>query len=157
MHSNRKIPQYATWKIESLSYCKITVNCQQTTNESKHLKKQIIGKAITNVLAIEEAQKAMPDETQCFPGWANNSKYNKNIININGIFIFGLIIYFHLGLAISLRFGVITTSKGQLYCFVFACCVSIFLPAIYFVRNPKHLKSVLQDHNFMPNNRTPQQ
>ena len=46
MHSNRKIPQYATWKIESLSYCKITVNCQQTTNESKHLKKQIIGKAI---------------------------------------------------------------------------------------------------------------
>ena len=112
--------------------------------------------AITNMLAIEEAQEAMPNETQCFPSWANNSKYNKNIININGIFIFGLIIYFHLGLAISTRFGVITTSKGQLYCFVFSCCVSILLPAIYFVRNPKHLKSVLQDHNFMPYNGTPQ-
>ena len=122
---------------------KITVNRQQTTNELKHLKTEqflifmlIIGKAITNMLAKEEA----PNETQCFPGWANNSKYNKNIININGIFIFGLIIYFHLGLATSLRFGVITTSKGQLYGFVFSCCVSILLPAIYFVRNPKHLK-----------------
>ena len=122
-----------------------------------------IGKAITCMLAIEETQETSPNEPlaieetqettpnepQCFPGWANNVKHNKNIININGIFVVGLIFYFTLALGISSRFGVITISQGQLYFFVFFCCIPILLPAIYFVRNPKHLVSVLQDHNFM--------
>ena len=103
------------------------------------------------MLAIEETQGAMPNEPQCFPGWANNSKRNKNIITINGIFIVGLIFYFNMGLAISTRFGVITISQGQLYFFAAFCCFPILLPAIHFMRNPKHLISVLQDHNFMPN------
>ena len=109
----------------------------------------MIGKAMTSTLVIEETQKTMPNEPQCFPGWLNNSKHNKNIININGIFVVGLIFYFTLALLISSRFGVITISQGQLYFFVFFCCVPILLPAIYFVRNPKHLVSVLQDHNFI--------
>ena len=123
----------------------------------------IISKAITCTLAIEETQETSPNEPlaieetqettpngpQCFPGWANNVKHNKNIININGIFVVGLIFYFTLALGISSRFGVITISQGQLYFFVFFCCIPILLPAIYFVRNPKHLVSVLQDHNFM--------
>ena len=109
----------------------------------------IISKAITCTLAIEETQETTPNEPQCFPGWANNVKHNKNIININGIFVVGLIFYFTLALGISSRFGLITISQGQLYFFVFFCCIPILLPAIYFVRNPKHLVSVLQDHNFM--------
>ena len=111
----------------------------------------IIDKAIPCMLAIEETQGAMPNEPHCFPGWANNSKHNKNIITINGIFIIGLIFYFNMGLSISTRFGVITISQGQLHFFAAFCCLPIPLPAIDFVRNPKHIISVLQDHNFMPN------
>ena len=112
----------------------------------------MIGKAMTSTLVIEETQKTMPNEPQCFPSWTNNSKHNKTIININGIFIVGLLYSFMWGgLAIFFRFGVITISQGALYFFIFFCCVPILLPAIYFLRNPKHLMSVLQDHNFMQN------
>ena len=108
----------------------------------------MIGKAMTCTL---ETQETMPNEPQCFPSF-NNSKHNKNIININGIFIVGLLYSFMWGgLAIFFRSGVITISQGHLYFFTFFCCVPILLPAIYFVRNPKHLISVLQDHNLMPN------
>ena len=114
----------------------------------------IIGMAI---LVMEETKAATSNEPHCFPGWANNSKRNKNIININGIFIVGLLFYLNWQyLAISSRVGVITMTHVQLYLFVFFCCVPILLPTIYFVRNPKHLITVLQDHKFMPNARTPQ-
>ena len=112
----------------------------------------MIGKAITCTLVIEETQETMPNEPQCFPSWTNNSKHNKNIININGIFIVGLLYSFVWGgLGLFFRFGVITISQGALYFFFFFCCVPILLPGIYFLRNPKHLISVLQDHNFVPN------
>ena len=91
------------WKFDWISLLnKITINSQQTENELKHLKTQqfyvilIIGKAIPCMLAIEKTQGATPNEPQCFPGWANNSKRNKNIITINGIFIVGLIFYFNM-------------------------------------------------------------
>ena len=109
----------------------------------------MIGKAMTCTL---ETQETMPNEPQCFPSWTNNSKHNKNIININGIFIVGLLYSFMWGgLAFFFRFGVITISQGSLYFFFFFCCVPILLPTIYFVRNPKHFILVLQDHNLMPN------
>ena len=86
------------------------------------------------------------NEPQCFPIFHQNTKHNKNIININGVFIIGLTVYFSMGLAISTRFGVITVSQGAMYFFVLFCCIPILLPALYFMRNPKHLISVLQDH-----------
>ena len=126
------------------------VNCQQTTNELKHLKTEqflifmlIIGKAITNMLAKEEA----PNETQCFPGWANNSKYNKNIINLSGLFIIGMIYCIGLAFGFSSRFDFVVFPQGILYVFVHCCCVPVLLPTVYFMRNPKHLISVLRDHN----------
>ena len=105
-----------------------------------------------------EESRRNSNEPQCFPipGWANNSKHNKNIININGIFIIGLTLYFSLGLANSTRFGVITVSQGTIYFFIYFCCIPILLPSIYFMRKPKHLISVLQDHNIMSSPRTPQ-
>ena len=60
-----------------------------------------------------------------------------------------------MGLAISTRFGVITVSQGAMYFFVLFCCIPILLPAVYFMRNPKHLISVLQDHNIMSSSGTP--
>ena len=60
-----------------------------------------------------------------------------------------------MGLAISTRFGVITVSQGAMYFFVLFCCIPIFLPSVYFMRNPKHLISVLQDHNMMSSAGTP--
>ena len=60
-----------------------------------------------------------------------------------------------MGLAISTRFGVITVSQGAMYFFVLFCCIPILLPAVYFMRNPKHLISVLQDHNIMSSAGTP--
>ena len=121
----------------------------------------IICKAVIYIFVTEELaeeSKRNSNEPQCFPipGWANNSKHNKNIININGIFIIGLTLYFLLGLAISSRFGAITVSQGQIYFFVYFCCIPILLPSIYFMRNPKHLISVLQDHNIMSSPGTPQ-
>ena len=62
-----------------------------------------------------------------------------------------------MGLAISTRFGVITVSQGLMYFFVYFCCIPILLPTIYFMRNPKHLISVLQDHNIMSSAGTPHQ
>ena len=75
---------------------------------------------------------------------------------MNGIFVIGLTLYFSLAFAISSRFGVITVSQGQLYFFVYFCCIPILLPSIYFMTNPKHLISVLQDHNIMSSSGTPQ-
>ena len=110
---------------------------------------------VTEESAVESRRNS--NEPQCFPipGWANNNKHNKNIININGIFFVGLTVYFSMGLAISTRFGVITVSQGAMYFFVLFCCIPILLPAVYFMRNPKHLISVLQDHNFMSSAGTP--
>ena len=110
---------------------------------------------VTEEPAVESRRNS--NEPQCFPipGWANNTKHNKNIVNINGIFVIGLTVYFSMGLAISTRFGVITVSQGAMYFFVLFCCIPILLPAVYFMRNPKHLISVLQDHNIMSSAGTP--
>jgi hypothetical protein len=51
-----------------------------------------------------------------------------------------------MGLVLSSRFGWITRNQGILYIFMFYCFIPVLLPVIYFMRNPKHLKSVLQDH-----------
>ena len=77
----------------------------------------------------------------------NNHKYNKNIINLSGLFIIGMIYSIGLSLGISRRFGWIMYPQAILYTFVHFCCVPVLLPTIYFIRNPNHLISVLRDHN----------
>ena len=77
----------------------------------------------------------------------NNHKYNKNIINLSGLFIIGMIYSIGLCLGISRRFGWIMYPQAILYTFVHFCCVPVLLPTIYFIRNPNHLISVLRDHN----------
>ena len=76
----------------------------------------------------------------------HNSKYNKNIINLPGLFIIGMIYCIGTILALSSRFGWMMYPQGILYLFVVYCSIPVFLPAIHFMRNPKHLKSVLRDH-----------
>ena len=77
----------------------------------------------------------------------NTHKYNKNIINLSGLSIIGMIFSIGFGLGFSRRFGWIMYPQAILYTFVHFCCVPVLLPTIYFMRNPKHLISVLQDHN----------
>ena len=79
----------------------------------------------------------------------NHPKYNKNIINLSGLFIIGMIYSIGLGLGFSRRFGWIMYPQAILYTFVHFCCVPVLLPTIYFMGNPKHFISVLQDHNLM--------
>ena len=79
----------------------------------------------------------------------NNSKYNKNIISFAGLFIIGVLFYIGFGINILVRQGWITELHGSMDLFVHCCYLPVVLPTIYFMRNPKHLKSVLQDHNLM--------
>ena len=78
----------------------------------------------------------------------NNTKRNKNIFSLYGVFVISLSISITLGLGISSRFGWVTVSQAAIYFFFYFCLFSVLLPTIYFMRNPKHLISVLQDHNF---------
>ena len=73
----------------------------------------------------------------------NNTKHNKNIINLYGLFIIG-VIFCILDIARSDTFGLIIMDDVFL-----CCCLPVVLPIIYFMRNPKHLISVLRDHNLM--------
>ena len=109
----------------------------------------IIGKAITCTLVKEESQETMLIEPQCFK--LNNTKYNKSIISFTGLFIIGVVCYIFFGINIFVRQGQgwITQFHGSMDLFVHCCIWPVVLPAIYFIRNPKHLKSVLQDHNLM--------
>ena len=77
----------------------------------------------------------------------NHSKYNKNIINLSGLFIIGMIYCIGLAFGFSSRFDFIVFPQGILYVFVHCCCVPVLLPTIYFMRNQEHLISVLRDHN----------
>ena len=79
----------------------------------------------------------------------NNSKNNKNIITSFGLFIIGIIFYISSVLNILSKFGWITLSNELMYHFIAFCCAPVLLSTIYFTRNPKHLISVLQDHNLM--------
>ena len=85
----------------------------------------------------------------------NTSKSNKNIVGLSALFIFGVIIYVGLGLNIMTRFGWIhvtthgTDLRGMIDYFVYFCCFPVLMPTIYFMRNPKHLISVLHDHNLI--------
>ena len=109
----------------------------------------IIGKAITCTLVKEESQETMPIEPHYFK--LNNKKYNKSIISFAGLFIIGVLCYILFGINIVIRQGQgwITEFHGSMDLFVHYCIWPVVLPAIYFIRNPKHLKSVLQDHNLM--------
>ena len=77
----------------------------------------------------------------------NRAKYNSNIINLSGICIIGVIYSFSFAIFILNRFGY--NIQVSYYFFTHACCFPVLLPTIYFMRNPKHLISVLQDHNLM--------
>ena len=79
----------------------------------------------------------------------NNSKYNKNVISFFGLFIIGVLFYIIFGVNILIRQGWITQLHGSMDLFVHYCIWPVVLPTIYFMRNPKHLKSVLQDFNLM--------
>jgi hypothetical protein len=84
----------------------------------------------------------------CSPDLFNNTKHNKNIFSLYGIFVTSLSISITLGLGISSRFGLVTVSQAAIYFFFYFCLFTVLLPTIHFMRNPKHLISVLQDHNF---------
>ena len=79
----------------------------------------------------------------------NNSKYNKNIIGFIGLFIIGMLAYIMFGVNILIRQGWMKELHGSMDLFVHYCIWPVVLPTIYFMRNPKLLKSVLQDHNLM--------
>ena len=80
----------------------------------------------------------------------NNSKYNKNIIGFFGLFIIGVLSYIIFGVNILIRQGWMATElHGSMDLFVHFCIWPVVLPTIYFMRNPKNLKSALQDHNLM--------
>ena len=84
----------------------------------------------------------------CSPAlFPNNTKHNKNIFSLYGIFVISLSISITLGLGISSRFGWVTVSHAAIYFFFHFCLFPVLLPTVYFMRNPKHLISVLQDHN----------
>ena len=84
----------------------------------------------------------------CSPALLNNTKHNKNIFSLYGIFVTSLSISITLGLGISSRFGWVTVSQAAIYFYFNFCLFPVLLPTVYFMRNPKHLISVLQDHNF---------
>ena len=77
----------------------------------------------------------------------NHVKHNKNIINSYGLFIICVIFCIFSVLITLFRFGWITQSN-VIYHLSFAlfCCAPVILATVYFMRNPKHLISVLQDH-----------
>ena len=77
----------------------------------------------------------------------NNHKYNKNIINLSGLFIIGMIFGIGFGLCFSSRFGWIMHHQAILFTFVHFCCVPVLLPTIYFMKKPNHLIFVLREHN----------
>ena len=80
----------------------------------------------------------------------NNSKHNKNIISFFGLFMFGVLFYITFGVNILIRQEWMATElHGSMDLFVHFCIWPVVLPTIYFMRNPKNLKSVLQDHNLM--------
>ena len=83
----------------------------------------------------------------CAPFLWNNSKHNKNIINSYGLFSIGVTFCIFLVFIILSKFGWITQSN-VFYHLSFAsfCCVPVILSTVYFMRNPKHLISVLHDH-----------
>ena len=83
----------------------------------------------------------------CSPALFNNTKHNKNIFSLYGVFVIGLSIFIALGLGISSRFGWVTVSQASIYFYFNFCLFPVLLPTVYFMRNPKHLISVLQDHN----------
>ena len=83
----------------------------------------------------------------CSPTLFNTTKHNKNIFNLYGVFVISFSIFIALGLGISSRFGWVTISQAVIYSFFHVCLFPVLLPTIYFLRNPKHLISVLQDHN----------
>ena len=84
----------------------------------------------------------------CSPAvFPNNTKHNKNIFSLYGIFVISLSISITLGLGISSRFGWVTVSNAAIYFFFHFCLFPVLLPTVYFMKNPKHLISVLQDHN----------
>ena len=85
----------------------------------------------------------------CSPAlFPNNTKHNKNIFSLYGVFVIGLSISIALSLGISSRFGWVTVSQAAIYFYFNFCLFPVLLPTVYFMRNPKHLISVLQDHNF---------
>ena len=81
---------------------------------------------------------------EMFPS-LNNSKHNKNVIGSYGLFIMWAIFYIAWILGHLSRVGWITLSNATMYLFVTFCCAPVLLSTIYFMRNPKHLISVLQD------------
>ena len=77
----------------------------------------------------------------------NNSKHNKNIINSYGLFIIGAICCIFLVLIRLSRYGWIPQSNVTYHLsFASFCSAPVIISTIYFMRNPKHLISVLQDH-----------
>ena len=81
------------------------------------------------------------------PFLLNNTKHNKNIINSYGLFIIGAIFCIVFALIRLSRFGWISQSNLNYHLsFASLCCAPVILATIYFMRNPKHLISVLQDH-----------
>ena len=92
-------------------------------------------------------KKTYKNVIQCSPFLLNNSKHNKNIINSYGLFIIGVIFCIFFVLIRLSRFGWISQSNLNYHLsFASLCCAPVILATIYFMRNPKHLISVLQDH-----------
>ena len=95
-------------------------------------------------------KKTYKNVIQCSPFLLNNSKHNKNIINSYGLFIIGVIFCILLVLNRLFSFGWINQSNAIYhYSYASFCFAPVILSTVYFMRNPKHLISVLQDHNLM--------
>ena len=92
-------------------------------------------------------KKTYKNVIQCSPFLLNNSKHNKNIINSYGLFIIGVIFCIFFVLIRLSRFGWIPQSNVTYHLsFALFCSAPVIVSTIYFMRNPKHLISVLQDH-----------
>ena len=119
-----------------------TKNNQEQSIEmaSLHSTPRIIKVGLTDI-------KTNTNLSLCLPFSLTNSKHNKNIINSYGLFIVGVTFCIFLVLVILSKFGWITQSN-VFYHLSFAsfCCIPVILSTVYFMRNPKHLISVLQDH-----------
>ena len=95
-------------------------------------------------------KKTYKNVIHCSPFLLNNSKHNKNIINSYGLFIIGVIFCILLVLNRLFSFGWINQSNAIYhYSYASFCFAPVILSTVYFMRNPKHLISVLQDHNLM--------
>ena len=80
----------------------------------------------------------------------NNSKSNKNMINLWGVAILGTLFITIGYFTIASRFGYgmsFATSLEPI--FLIQCCSPVLLPAMYFMCKPKNLISVLKDLNFL--------